>query len=136
MRSVLMGLGRLPWLRRERPRRCGHPRRCCCGRVGPPDVLVNNAQGRGTAPAVDWAPLEEVSEHDMLDLFRGGVLATRSGMQACFPFMKTRGGTIINLGSRRGVEGVPVATPYEVAKEAIRELSKHEARERGKSASP
>jgi NAD(P)-dependent dehydrogenase (short-subunit alcohol dehydrogenase family) len=99
---------------------------------GPPDILVNNAHGRGTTPAVEGAPLEEVTEQDMVAMFRGGVLATLYGMQACFPYMKDRGGTIVNLGSRRGVEGVPGATPYGVAKEAIRGLTKHAAREWGK----
>lgn len=99
---------------------------------GPPDILVNNAQGRGSSALVDGAPLEEVTEQQMLDLFQGGVLATLYGMQACFPHMKARGGTIVNLGSRRGVEGTPGATPYGTAKEAIRGLTKHAAREWGK----
>jgi NAD(P)-dependent dehydrogenase (short-subunit alcohol dehydrogenase family) len=99
---------------------------------GPPDILVNNAQGRGATPGVDGAPLEEVTEQEMLDFFRGGVLATLYGMQACFSYMRSRGGTIVNLGSRRGVEGVPGATPYGTAKEGIRALTKHAAREWGK----
>lgn len=99
---------------------------------GPPDILVNNAQGRGNTPTVDGAALEAVTEEAMLDLFRGGVLASLYGMQACFPHMKTRGGTIVNLGSRRGVEGTPGATPYGTAKEAIRGLTKHAAREWGR----
>jgi NAD(P)-dependent dehydrogenase (short-subunit alcohol dehydrogenase family) len=100
--------------------------------LGPPDILVNNAQGHGSTPLVDGAALEEVTDQEMLDLFRGGVLATLYGMQACFPHMKERGGTIVNLGSRRGVEGVPGATPYGTAKEGIRGLTKHAAREWGK----
>jgi NAD(P)-dependent dehydrogenase (short-subunit alcohol dehydrogenase family) len=100
--------------------------------LGPPDILVNNAQGRGSTPLVEGAPLEDVTDHEMLDLFRGGVLATLYGMQACFPHMKGRGGAIVNLGSRRGVEGIPGATPYGTAKEGIRGLTKHAAREWGK----
>jgi NAD(P)-dependent dehydrogenase (short-subunit alcohol dehydrogenase family) len=100
--------------------------------LGPPDIIVNNAQGRGSTPLVDGSPLEEVTDQDMLDLFRGGVLATLYGMQACFPYMKVRGGTIVNLGSRRGIEGVPGAAPYGTAKEGIRALTKHAAREWGR----
>jgi NAD(P)-dependent dehydrogenase (short-subunit alcohol dehydrogenase family) len=99
---------------------------------GPPDILVNNAQGRGSTPLVDGSPLEEITDQEMLDLFRGSVLATLYGMQACFPHMKNRGGTIVNLGSRRGVEGTPGATPYGTAKEGIRGLTKHAAREWGR----
>jgi NAD(P)-dependent dehydrogenase (short-subunit alcohol dehydrogenase family) len=99
--------------------------------LGPPDVLVNNAHGH-LDPHVHMSQrVEDVTDDDMLDLFRGGLLASLYGMQACFPHMKERGGTIVNMGSRSGVEGVPGRTAYGTAKEAIRGLTKHAAREWG-----
>jgi NAD(P)-dependent dehydrogenase (short-subunit alcohol dehydrogenase family) len=100
-------------------------------RFGPPDVLVNNAHGHLDPHVHMTQPVEAVTDDDMLDLFRGGLLASLYGMQACFPHMKERGGTIVNMGSRSGVEGVPGRTAYGTAKEAIRGLTKHAAREWG-----
>jgi 2-hydroxycyclohexanecarboxyl-CoA dehydrogenase len=81
---------------------------------------------------VDGSPLEAVTDQEMLDLFRGGVLSSLYGMQSCFPYMSSRGGTIVNFGSRRGVEGTPGATAYGTTKEGLRGLTKHAAREWGK----
>ena len=100
-------------------------------RFGPPDILVNNAHGNLTLGAATQSTVENVTDDDMLDLFRGGVLASLYGMQACFPYMRERGGTIVNMGSRSGVEGVPGRTAYGTAKEGVRGLTKHAAREWG-----
>jgi 2-hydroxycyclohexanecarboxyl-CoA dehydrogenase len=96
---------------------------------GPPDILVNNAQGGG---AGGGRPLDSVTDDQLYAAFQGGPVATLYGMQACLPFMRERGGTIVNMGSSTGVMGDPGFSPYGIAKEAIRGLTKHAAREWGR----
>jgi NAD(P)-dependent dehydrogenase (short-subunit alcohol dehydrogenase family) len=48
------------------------------------------------------------------------------------PYMKARGGSIINLGSREGIHGGPGFGIYAATKEGIRGLSRVAAREWGK----
>ncbi|MER5628423.1 SDR family NAD(P)-dependent oxidoreductase [Streptosporangium sp. NPDC002544] len=97
-------------------------------RFGPPDILVNNAQGGGNGGNL---PLESVTDEQLHAAFQGGPMATLYGMQACLPYMRGRGGTIVNMGSSTGVTGDPGFSPYGAAKEAIRGLTKHAAREWG-----
>jgi 2-hydroxycyclohexanecarboxyl-CoA dehydrogenase len=98
---------------------------------GPPSILVNNAQG-GRVSAEPVA-LESVTADMAMESFAGGVLASLYGMQAVFPYFKERGGgTIVNMASSTGVEGDPGFSPYGIAKEGIRGLTKHAAREWGK----
>ncbi len=52
-------------------------------------------------------------------------------MQAVFPFMRDRGGRIVNMGSSTGVAGMHGFAPYSMAKEAIHALTKTAAREWG-----
>jgi NAD(P)-dependent dehydrogenase (short-subunit alcohol dehydrogenase family) len=95
---------------------------------GPPEILVNNAQGGGMGGAF---VLEDVSDTVFLEAFRGGLLSSLHGMQAVFPYMKQTGGNIVNLASSTGIMGDPGFAPYGTAKEAIRGLTKHAAREWG-----
>jgi 2-hydroxycyclohexanecarboxyl-CoA dehydrogenase len=98
---------------------------------GPPSILVNNAQG-GRVSAEPVA-LEDVTSAMATESFTGGVLASLYGMQAVFRhFVQRGGGTIVNMASSTGVEGDPGFSPYGVAKEGIRALTKHAAREWGK----
>jgi len=97
-------------------------------RFGPPDVLVNNAQGGGQGTG----SLAAATDEQFLAAFRGGALSTLYGMQACLPHMRDRGGTIVNMGSSTGVLGDPGFAPYGTAKEAVRALTKHAAREWGR----
>jgi 2-hydroxycyclohexanecarboxyl-CoA dehydrogenase len=98
---------------------------------GPPSILVNNAQG-GRVSA-DPVALEDVTAEMALESYSGGVLASLYGMQAVFPhFTAAGGGTIVNMASSTGVEGDPGFSPYGIAKEGIRGLTKHAAREWGK----
>ena len=98
-------------------------------RFGPIDICVNNAQGGGSGMG---PPLEHLGDDDVLAAHRGGPLATLYGMQACFPHMKERGGTIVNMGSSTGVMGDRRFAAYGMAKEAIRGLTKHAANEWGR----
>lgn len=96
---------------------------------GPPDILVNNAQGGGMGGDNH---LDSVSDDVFLAAFRGGVLSSLYGMQAVFPHMCERGGNIVNMASSTGIMGDPGFAPYGTAKEGIRGLTKHAAREWGR----
>ncbi len=103
---------------------------------GPVDILVNNAQGFGTekSPRASTipTPIEDTDDDEWDYTFRTGATATLWGMQAVFPYMKERGGRIINFSSGSGLEGFPGNTCYNATKEAIRALTRTAAREWGK----
>jgi NAD(P)-dependent dehydrogenase (short-subunit alcohol dehydrogenase family) len=96
-------------------------------RFGRIDVLVNCAQRR-----VPNGPLESASDDMLESAWRSGVVGTLACMQACFPHLRARGGSVINLGSGAGVEGLAGYAVYGPVKEAIRCLSKVAAREWGR----
>lgn len=97
-------------------------------RFGPPDILVNNAQGGGQGVH----PVASAPKEVFHAAFQGGPMATLYAMQACLPHMRERGGTIVNMGSSTGVMGDPGFGPYGMAKEAVRALTRHAAREWGR----
>ncbi len=77
----------------------------CVEAFGTVDILVNNAQGFGTAakPRASTipTPLEDTDDAEWDYTFRTGATATFWGMQAVFPYMKEHGGQIINFSSGR-----------------------------------
>jgi 2-hydroxycyclohexanecarboxyl-CoA dehydrogenase len=103
---------------------------------GTVDILVNNAQGFGTASApatsTTFVGVED-TDPDMVDyMFRTGPLASMFAMQEVFPHMKARGyGKIINFSSTSGLLGTTGNTPYNMAKEAVRALTRTAANEWG-----
>jgi NAD(P)-dependent dehydrogenase (short-subunit alcohol dehydrogenase family) len=103
---------------------------------GPIDILVNNAQGFGTEakpqPSTVYVAIEDTNDEELYYTFRTGAMATLWGMQAVFPYMKDRGGKIINFASTAGMLGNPGNTSYNVTKEAIRALTRTAANEWGK----
>src|SRR3546814_4153672 len=60
-----------------------------------------------------------------------GPLAALTMMKAVFPLMEGRDGRILNFGSAAGFQGTVGMTPYNMAKEAIRALTRPAAREWG-----
>lgn len=95
-------------------------------RFGRLDILVNNAQGNVTG-----VPLEAASDEQIDLVLQSGLYGTLYFMQAAFPHLKARGGSIINLGSKEGIIGGKYFGIYAAAKEGIRGLSRTAAREWG-----
>jgi NAD(P)-dependent dehydrogenase (short-subunit alcohol dehydrogenase family) len=88
-------------------------------------VLINNA-----VPPAGMGPLEEKTDEDFQRQLDGGFFAARWAMNAAFPAMKALGfGRIINLCSLNGVNAHPQTAEYNVAKEALRCLTRTAARE-------
>lgn len=98
-------------------------------RFGRLDILVNNAQS-----SCPGTPLEEIDDDTIRLTVESGLYGTIQHMQAAFPHLKARGGSIINFGSREGVFGGVGFGIYAATKEAIRGLSRTAAREWGKHA--
>jgi len=88
------------------------------------DILVNNAQVARTG-----IPFEQVTDDDMALAFGSGFYGTFYFMQACFPYLKVRGGKVINFGSASATKGNAGFTAYAAAKEGIRALTRVAARE-------
>ncbi len=89
------------------------------------DVLINNA-----VPPAALKPLEEKSDEEFQRQLDGGFFAARWAMNTAFASMKSRGfGRIINLCSLNGVNAHPQTADYNVAKEALRALTRTAARE-------
>ena len=88
-------------------------------RFGKLDILVNNAGGSRPMR------LEQHSDADLawgLDL---NLWSSFWGMNAAFPHMKRqKWGRIINLGSLNGVNAHPYTAQYNIAKEAVRALTR------------
>lgn len=102
---------------------------------GPIDILVNNAQGMGAVGSrivtAENIPLEEFPEDVWDGIFQTGVKATFYCCKAVFPYMKGRGGKIINFASWFGLMGHAGTAAYNANKEAIRALTRTAAREWG-----
>lgn len=101
------------------------------------DIVVNVAQGFGApgaqrAATLNYMPLEDFPEDWWDHSFQTGVKASLFFCQAAFPYLKERGGKIINFGSRDGIIGKEGAAAYNATKEAIRALTRTAAREWGK----
>jgi len=99
--------------------------RATIDRFGVVDVLVNNAWSGAPMARFEWRTTEEMEA-----AFRVGTLGVFWAMQACFPGMKDqRWGRIINLCSLNGVNAHMYTVHYNMAKEAVRALSRTAARE-------
>jgi NAD(P)-dependent dehydrogenase (short-subunit alcohol dehydrogenase family) len=94
----------------------------CFGRL---DILVNNAQ------ATRQAGVESITDDAIALTFGSGLFGTLYHMQAAFPHLKARGGSVINFGTRQGIFGEPGDGVYGANNEGIRALSRSAAREWG-----
>ncbi|MCI0997742.1 SDR family NAD(P)-dependent oxidoreductase [Pseudomonas corrugata] len=92
------------------------------------DILVNIAFD----PSVVWSSVAELSVEQLQRNFDMGPIAYLQTMQACYPHLKASGeGRVINFASLAGVTGLSPYGPYNMAKEAVRALTRTAAREWG-----
>lgn len=96
-------------------------------RFGTVDILVNNAHMLTTPHEMETWTVEE-----MRIQFESGPIGTWLFMRACFPYMKEKGGRIINTCSGAGHGFVFGMSGYGAAKEAIRTLTRYAAKEWGR----
>lgn len=98
-------------------------RKLCGGPIG---ILVNNAgiyRMRATL---------EQSVEEYLQIIRINQLGTFLGMRTCFAEMRDAGGgSIVNIASTAGIEGVPLALAYTASKHAVVGMTKAAALEFG-----
>jgi 3alpha(or 20beta)-hydroxysteroid dehydrogenase len=93
------------------------------------DVLVNNA-GIVHAPR----PLEQTSLEDFNQILRVNLLGVFLGMKTCAPALRAAGGgSIVNISSNAGMEGVEGVIAYVASKWAVRGMTKTAALELGPS---
>lgn len=92
------------------------------------DILVNNAFD-ASAP---FSSIIDLSAEQLQRNFEMGPIAYLRTMQACYPHLKASGaGRVINFASMAGVLGMAGYGPYNMAKEAVRALTRVAAREWG-----
>ena len=94
---------------------------------GTVDIAVNNAFELASATR----KVMETTSEDFNRQMVTGPLAALHMMQAVYPYMEGRDGRILNFGSAAGFQGTVGMTPYNMAKEAIRALTRTAAREWG-----
>ncbi len=92
------------------------------------DILVNNAFD----PSAPFSSVIDLSVEQLQRNFDTGPIAYLRTMQAAYPYLKASGeGRVINFGSSAGVIGLVGMGPYNMAKEAVRALTRTAAREWG-----
>ncbi|WP_162095554.1 SDR family NAD(P)-dependent oxidoreductase [Pseudomonas chlororaphis] len=92
------------------------------------DILVNNAFD----PMAVSSSVLELSVEQLQRNFEMGPIAYLRTMQACHPYLKASGaGRVINFASLAGILGMVGYGPYNMAKEAVRALTRSAAREWG-----
>ena len=97
-------------------------------RFGSIDILVNNAAIFGD---VVMKPFTELTDEEWDRLMAVNVKGPFHCCKSVFPYMKEKGGKIINMSSASFLEGVPFMPHYVASKGAIMAFSRAMARELG-----
>ncbi len=95
-------------------------------RFGSIDILVNNA-----GILVTIKPFMEVTTEEWMDIMATNTLGPFHCTKAVFPYMKDKGGRIINISSGTIFEGVPGLPHYIASKGAVMAFTRGMARELG-----
>jgi NAD(P)-dependent dehydrogenase (short-subunit alcohol dehydrogenase family) len=95
-------------------------------RFGSIDILVNDA---GTLVTIK--PFWEVTTEEWMQVMATNTLGPFHCTKAVFPYMKNRGGKIINIASATVFEGVPGLPHYIASKGAVMAFTRGMARELG-----
>jgi len=94
-------------------------------KLGPIDIVVNNAGGLRSSTGGLFRPFEDVPDADWLETWEFNVLSVVRVVRALAPAMAERGwGRIINISSESGIQPDAVAIEYASAKSALNILTK------------
>ncbi len=105
---------------------CDALARAAVERFGSIDILVNNA---GTLVTIK--PFMEVTTEEWMQIMATNTLGPFHCVKAVFPFMKDKGGKIINISSGTVFEGVAGLPHYISSKGAVMAFTRGMARELG-----
>ena len=97
-------------------------------RFGSIDILINNA---GIVGDIILRPFTEITTEEWMHVIGVNTLGPFHCTKAVFPYMKSRGGKIINISSASILEGVPGMPHYLASKGAIMAFTRGMARELG-----
>lgn len=88
------------------------------------DIVVNNAGITGFLETAGPFDAEHVSLENWDEVHRVNSTGVMLGCKYGIKLMKNRGGSIVNISSRSGMVGVPVAVAYASSKAAVRNHTK------------
>jgi len=105
---------------------CDALAKAAADRFGGIDILINNA-----GVLVTIKPFWEVTTEEWMQVMATNTLGPFHCIKAVFPYMKDKGGKIINISSGTIFEGVPGLPHYIASKGAVMALTRGMARELG-----
>lgn len=105
---------------------CNALAKAAMDRFGSIDILVNNA-----GLLVTLKPFMEITTEEWMRVMEVNTLGPFHCTKAVFPYMKDRGGKIINISSASIFEGVPGMAHYIASKGAVMAFTRGMARELG-----
>jgi NAD(P)-dependent dehydrogenase (short-subunit alcohol dehydrogenase family) len=105
---------------------CNALAKAAVDRFGAIDILINNA-----GILVTIKPFMEVTTEEWMHVMATNTLGPFHCTKAVFPYMKDRGGRIINISSGTVFEGVPGLPHYVASKGAVMAFTRGMARELG-----
>jgi NAD(P)-dependent dehydrogenase (short-subunit alcohol dehydrogenase family) len=107
---------------------CNALAKAAMDRFGSIDILVNNA---GMFANIILRPFIEITTEEWMRIMEVNTAGPFHCTKAVFPYMKDKGGKIINLSSASIFEGVPGMPHYVASKGAIMAFTRAMARELG-----
>ena len=112
----------------SKQKECDALAKAAVDRFGSIDILLNNAAVFGNLVQRSFMEISSEEWNQVMAVNTGGPFHC---MKAVFPFMKEKGGKIINIASAIIFEGVPGLPHYVASKGAVMALTRSMARELG-----